>query len=419
MKTLTSLPIQRISVLDALRGFALLGVIIMHMLQKFGIPNPPPEEAYFQFPILDQAMKFIGRNIVMGRFINIFAFLFGLSFFIQIDRSAQKGINFSRRFAWRMSLLLVFGLLIHSFYSLEILSVYAFFGLLILPLYKVNQWVLLGLFAFLLLGGPRILQITDHNYQLEITEKKSDTTSEINPGTLELPAHLSQPSLLNSVKYNYQERLWGKLNYQFGFIGRGYVTLALFILGLWVGRIRFFETITQFRKRNYLLLAGFSLAFLLVSLLLTLFPEMNIRIFFRPQGNFLSPTLGLYQSMQDLNLFLFSAILTMAFISLYQTAVGERILSVLSPYGRMALTNYVGQGILGFFLFSPWCLGSSFGSYGAFTQVMAGLLIYIIQILYSRQHLKTHYYGLLEWAWRSATYMKWQSYQKNKKITWA
>ena len=69
MKTHTSLPIQRISVLDALRGFALLGVIIMHMLQKFGIPNLPPEQAYFQFPVLDQAMQYIGRNIVMGRFI--------------------------------------------------------------------------------------------------------------------------------------------------------------------------------------------------------------------------------------------------------------------------------------------------------------------------------------------------------------
>lgn len=411
MKTHTSLPIQRISVLDALRGFALLGVITMHMLQKFGIPNLPAEHAYFQFPVLDQAMQFIGRNLVMGRFINIFAFLFGLSFFIQMDRSAQKGINFSRRFAWRMILLLVFGLLIHSFYSLEILSVYAFFGLLILPLHKANQWVLLGLFAFLLVGGPRILQITHHNYQNEIAEKKGHATSEINSGTPELPAHLSQPSLVNSIKYNYKERLWGKLNYQFGFIGRGYVTLALFILGLWVGRIRFFETLAQFRKRNCLLLAGFSLAFLLVSLLLTLFPEMNILIFFRPQGKFLSPTLGLYQSMQDLNLFLFSGVLTMGFISLYQTAVGERILSVLSPYGRMALTNYVVQGILGFFLFSPWCFGSSISSYGAFTQVMMGLVIYIIQILYSRQHLKSHRYGLLEWAWRSATYMKWQPYR--------
>ena len=78
----------------------------------------------------------------MGRFINIFALLFGLSFFIQMDRAAKKGIDFRGRFVWRMIILMVLGILCHSFYNVEIISVYAFFGLLMIPLYKVKKWVL-------------------------------------------------------------------------------------------------------------------------------------------------------------------------------------------------------------------------------------------------------------------------------------
>src|SRR5690606_11808170 len=79
-----SLPSKRITVIDALRGFALFGVIITHMLQRFGIfsgvrPGEP------NFPILDGAVQWLFQNIIMGRFINIFAFLFGMSFFIQMD----------------------------------------------------------------------------------------------------------------------------------------------------------------------------------------------------------------------------------------------------------------------------------------------------------------------------------------------
>lgn len=161
-----SSPLKRITALDALRGFALLGIIIMHMLQKFGYGFVPSMEATLHFPSLDAAMQWMGSNIVMGRFINIFAFLFGMSLFIQIDKAARKGIDFRYRFVWRMILLMLFGILCHSFYSVEIISVYAFFGLLLLVLYRVKTWVLLILFIALLLGAPRVVQVHLHNQQV-------------------------------------------------------------------------------------------------------------------------------------------------------------------------------------------------------------------------------------------------------------
>ncbi|MBT8314490.1 MAG: DUF1624 domain-containing protein, partial [Maribacter sp.] len=240
-----SSPLKRITVLDALRGFALLGVILMHMIQHFGIRSLPSENEFLSFPVLDEAVQWIGNNIIMGRFINIFAFLFGLSFFIQMDRATKKGVDFRLRFVWRMILLLVMGLLAHSFFNLEIISLYAFFGLLMLPLYRVKNWVLLVIIAFLLLGGPRIIQAVDHNSSVEI--EQTDTTeradNEQRPRTT--PEHLANPSFLNSAIHNYKERLPGKINYQFGYFGRGYVTFALFIIGLIIGRIRFFERLDK------------------------------------------------------------------------------------------------------------------------------------------------------------------------------
>ena len=96
IKRSLSAPLKRISVLDALRGFALFGVIIMHMLQRFGTRFGPSQEEALRFPAIDEAVQWIGNNIIMGRFINIFAFLFGMSFFIQMDRAAKKGIDFRR-----------------------------------------------------------------------------------------------------------------------------------------------------------------------------------------------------------------------------------------------------------------------------------------------------------------------------------
>lgn len=171
-KTSLSSPLQRITVLDALRGFALFGVIIMHMLQHFGIRGPQTE--VLQFPALDEIVQWIGSNIIMGRFINIFAFLFGLSFFIQMDRAARKDVDFRMRFVWRMIILMAMGLLSHSFYSLEIISLYAFLGLLLIPLYKVKDWVLILIFAFFVLGGPRVFQAVQHNDQVSKTELLSE-----------------------------------------------------------------------------------------------------------------------------------------------------------------------------------------------------------------------------------------------------
>ena len=102
----------------------------------------------------------------------------------------------------------------------------------------------------------------------------------------------------------------------------------------------------------------------------------------------------------------------MAFVVLYQLPVVGKCLDVLAPYGRMGLTNYVSQSVVGAILFAFWAFGATFGGWSATETFLLGLGVYIIQIIVSALWLKYFKYGPLEWLWRTATYLKVQPFKK-------
>ncbi|WP_165043938.1 DUF418 domain-containing protein [Dysgonomonas sp. ZJ709] len=398
---------RRITVIDALRGFALLGVILMHMLQRFGIfSGVRPDESLF--PMLDEAIQWLSQNVIMGRFINIFACLFGLSFFIQMDSAAKKGIDFRKRFLWRMAILFVIGVIGNCFFTADILSIYAVFGIIMVFLFPLKNWILILIASLLLLGAPRAL-MTGYD-RIVKTEQVSETSQ---PARRPAMSNTAKPSFINSAKENLTFKLQGKLNYQFGMYGRGYITLALFILGLVIGRLRFFEDVQTKQKRNIILFFGFALSSAVISLILNLIPQepLNFRMLMTP-GFDISFALLAVTALNDIQIVIFSGALALGFIVLYQIKSIGKYLDVLTPYGRMGLTNYEMQGILGAFIFSAWGFGAIFGTWGT-TEVFAlGLVVYAIQIIISHYWLKKFRYGPLEWLWRSGTYLKWQPLRK-------
>lgn len=402
---------KRITVIDALRGFALLGVILMHMLQRFGIfSGLRPEEA--RFPISDQVIQWLTDNIIMGRFINIFACLFGLSFFIQMDSAARKGVDFRKRFLWRMAILFLIGMVGNSFFTADILSIYAVFGVILVFLFPLKNWTLILIASLLLLGTPRLLMMGyDHITKTEqVVENRQQPTQ--GPARANIA---EKPSYLNSAKRNLTSGLRGKLNYQFGMNGRGYITLALFIFGFVIGRLQFFKDIERKQKRNVILFAGFMLGTFMLSLLLNWIPQgpISYRMLLTP-GYEVPMAAVAVSTLNDINVVLLSGGLAMGFIVLYQIKGIGKYLDVLTPYGRMGLTNYEMQGILGAFLFSMWGLGSIFGSWGTTEVFLLGLALYSMQVVFSKYWLKYFQYGPLEWLWRSATYLKWQPLRKKE-----
>jgi uncharacterized protein len=161
-----------------------------------------------------------------------------------------------------------------------------------------------------------------------------------------------------------------------------------------------------------LLFLGFVLAALFISWIKSLFPPVEIRALFNPEGNNISNSLLAVQALNDINVVLFSGALTMGFIILYQTKLIGKYLDVLSPYGRMGLTNYIMQGLIGSILFSVWAFGSIFSGWHPSELFILGTIIYVLQIILSKYWLKYFLYAPLEWLWRSATYLKLQPYRK-------
>jgi len=138
---------NRIQLVDALRGFALLGIVLIHFIEHFELFKEP-EFNYFFSPETNQVVFESIFFLISGKAYSIFAIMFGFSFFIQLNRKENEGSDFRLAFAWRLILLLLMGL-IHSFvYRGDILHIYALLGLFLILFYKVNSKIVL-LFAFL------------------------------------------------------------------------------------------------------------------------------------------------------------------------------------------------------------------------------------------------------------------------------
>lgn len=135
---------KRIDILDYLRGFALLGIILVNILSLLTIKVPEPGSAdsiYQQFLFL----------FVEGRFYTLFSFLFGVGFYLFISRANAKGKNGYVLFLRRIVALFILGWFHVKFHPGEALTVYAITGLLLLPFYKVKKEINLGIALILLI----------------------------------------------------------------------------------------------------------------------------------------------------------------------------------------------------------------------------------------------------------------------------
>ena len=397
----------RIESIDALRGIALAGILICHMIEQYiGAAAPAIHNEAVSIGLADQIIEGLIGFFLRGKFIALFSFLFGLSFFIQMDNGAKKGVAFGGRFVWRLLLLLGIGYVHSLFYRGDILTIYAMLGIFLIPFYKVsNKWVL-AVSALLFLGlGRYIMFYFTHGEHLFLDVDIMDMTS---PGILEYYTVLKDGSLLDVFATNAWEGHLDKMNFQFGIFGRGYFTFAFFLIGLYVGRSGFFSNFREEKKFTKKVLIG-SLILLLVSVGITAGaffaagPEMQMQSWL--------PMIGL--SGVDMA----NAAMTIMYICLfvigYRKVKGEKWLAKFAPYGRMALTNYVLQSVMGTALLYGWGLGYIGELRNIYTFSIAIVLIGL-QVWLSKLWLHYFNYGPLEWLWRSLTYFKVYPMKKEK-----
>ena len=337
-KTL-NLPNTRIDVADAMRGIAVAGIILYHSVEHFDIFTKEP--IIHTLPC-DQTVADVLAWLLSGKMYGIFAMLFGLSFFIMNDNQQQKGQNFSGRFAWRMCLLFVFGLVNVAFYDGDILMLYACYGLLLIPISYLPSkavWCIIALLAiqpielFCLLTGTTI----DHTRLFDIYNQ-----------TIALHEHGTfWENAVNNVRYGFE------LNLRFNvFSGRLTQLLCLFILGMQLGRQRLFYTENQNLKIWHTILFISATIVIVLSF-----------IDFEALEKWLTP----------IYILIILLMIVSAVVSAWYAFEGvRRVLHHLCIFGRMSLTNYLLQSIIGSFIFCGYGL-ACYRYLGITYAVMVGL----------------------------------------------
>jgi uncharacterized protein len=392
---------SRIEIIDILRGFALLGIAMVHFTEQYYAGQPPEVHAdMIAKNLADQITLGIIGFLIQGKFFMIFSFLFGLSFFIQLDKSDNSS-KFIIRFAWRLLILFAIGLIHHLHYRGDILSIYAVLGFVLLLAYRLPDSALLIVALMLVIDLPAVA--------MRLYDAVAGTSSDFNADQKKLLEYydtLKSGSYVSILKANFYEFL-PKFEFQV-FSGRIFITTGLFLLGLYAGRKKFFERweeqipfIKKLLKNSLWTILGcivFAALFFGGAQLLKV--EMNQGIQFAVGG-----------LVYDVFNACLATIYIMWILLLFGKEKRRPRLMHFYALGRMGLTTYLMQTFFGVLLFFSIGFGM-LGEFGALICLSIGIIVFVIQIYFSQWWLGRFRYGFFEWLWRSLTYLKWQPFKK-------
>lgn len=395
---------KRIEVADAIRGIAVAMILMLHAIEHFNFYNQPvPDSPCLQF--IDQMVWDSLWFVIGGKAYAIFALLFGFSFHVMLMHARERGDDFRLRFLWRMVLLFLFGNLNAAFFCGEVLVLYSLVGLIMpficnlrtrtvlvlaaMCLLQPIEWVKMGL-AFV---APEKLGIFDFPY---------------GEHWMQAMKMLAEGSFLETVCANLWHGQIFSLAWAWG-AGRFFQTAGLFMLGMVAGRMDAFS-LTQRNTRlwGYIFIGSLMLYFPLTGLgsLLPLFvggiDGESLRascIGFLANDAFRGSLLSVFGSLQRF-FFMLMIVCTLLF-AFYYTPV-QHAMRRLMPYGRMSLTNYVTQSIIGSFLFYHW------GLHLVWCDTWSELLclgVLLLQVAFCTWWMARHKRGPLEGIWHRLTYL--------------
>jgi uncharacterized protein len=396
-------PAERIQIVDILRGFALLGILVVNM-ELFSHPVQTVLLPYAGSGFADRAAAFMIRFLAEGKFYSLFSFLFGLGFYLLMERLEQKKLQMKRIYVRRLLALLIFGVT-HALllWVGDILALYAVTGLTLLLFRRAKPRTLLtwavilvllmplfyaGSLGLLELGraaGPETAAEIDASLQTSVEGARAD-------------AERGMEGYLQRSYFAVTAQRWYDWS-SFMVIGNLSLlpgVLAMFLVGLYFGKRRLLaeaEANRPFFRR--LLVWG-----LVIGL----------------PGNFLFASLGLdaARSVPTLPLLIGSLgqalgapMLALAYVAalvlLSQSRAVGPWLARLAPVGRMALSNYLTQSVVCSTLFYGYGLGL-FGKVGTALGLVVTLAVYLPLIPLSAWWLGRFRFGPMEWLWRTITY---------------
>lgn len=397
---------ERIDSLDFLRGFAILGILIMN-IQSFSMPgaayiNP---EAYGDLTGINKWVWILSHTLADMKFMAIFSILFGAGVVLVTQKAENKtgksaGLHYKRTF-W----LLVIGLIhAHLIWYGDILVIYALCAFFVYLFRKMSpkktfiigiifisiHTLIYGFFGMSLeFMPPEGLESIKSGWRPSEQEIQKEISA-ITGSLSEQVSFNSDAALMLETMMFFMLFLWragglmlvGMALYKWGVLS-AQRSHRFYIRGLWLSWVVGFPIVIYGVYKNFSV--GWS---------------YDYSMFIGSQFNYWG------------SLFVaFGYICLIMLVSRSQSLLWFR--KRLSAVGQMALTNYITQSLLCVLLF----YGIGFGLFGQLERIeQAGIivLVWILQVSWSQPWLERYRFGPLEWAWRSLTYGKVQPMKKHK-----
>ena len=389
MYTPSTKPNTRIDVADVLRGIAIGGIVLIHFIEQLNFYQFREASTPFM-AWLNQAVWDTTFFLLAGKMYAIFSLLFGLSFFIQHDNQAQKGADFRPRFLWRMVLLFLFGLFDLLFYNGDILTVYAVCGVLVMPFIRASNKVLVTAAIILMLHPIEWVYIV---LGLINPETQPLYLGSSEPFANVLPAQAEGSWLdvaIEGIRSGFPVNFTWSIEH-----GRMTQTPFLFLLGIYLGRKRlFYDEGNNVQTWKKVLLWSLVAYAVLVPAYKYLPDMVDVPCIKRSLGTMLK----MWRNLASMLVIVGGVV-----ILFYRTKAHDALMKI-APYGKMSLTNYLGQSMIGGFIFYNWGLGM-FRYTGHTTALLIGAVVVVAQCFFCRWWLKNHSHGPFETLWRKLTWI--------------
>ncbi|MGL4228904.1 MAG: DUF418 domain-containing protein [Tannerellaceae bacterium] len=366
--------VQRVTVVDSLRGFAVVAIMLLHFIEHF-IYGVYPEASSPTAQLINQSVWDALFFVFAGKSYTIFALLFGFTFIVQQRNQEAVGKDFGARFAWRLLLLMGFASINAAFFpGGDVLLLFAVMGFVMIPVRKLSEKSLLFIALLFLIQPIELLECFGINLIPTVLDDSYYPTLK----TIIDTGNFGDMLVANITTGQIASLFWAVD------AGRLLQAPGLFILGMILARGNYFSKHINFWVKTFV--AGFVASFVLY--IAKTSSTESLQTIFTMWYNIA-----------------FTAILVSAFVILYQSDAFQRMTNNLRFYGRMSLTNYISQSFIGSILFFPYAFGLA-DKVGIAWSFVIGLCVMMLQIWFCKLWLKTHKQGPLEHIWHKLTWLK-------------
>jgi uncharacterized protein len=389
---------ERIATLDIVRGFALLGILIMNM-PGFSTSFFAEADGSHLWPgLLDQRAELLRNMLFSGKFNSMFSLLFGIGFTIQLGRLLERHPGRAVAiYTRRLLALLAFGV-VHAvvFWNGDVLHIYALLGFALLLLRKVPDRVVYLLIGLCLLypavsGALRLWVMTPDVVAAQVLQMEAwEASNDLAYGHGSFLDAAAEHAREAVYFYTDPFMLWAALGF--------YVQIATtMLIGLLVGRNgwvrRIPELLPRIRRLQWWALGIGVVCALIYGIL----GELE-----RPPAPSLAKiVVSITYVLSRLGMMMFYVL---TIVRLAQVPAWQRRLAPMAAAGRMPLTNYLLQTLIATTIFYGWGFGL-WGKVGPAAGLLLALaMFFAIQVPLSLWWLRRFRYGPMEWLWRLATY---------------